>query len=102
MPTAIVERIISLEWPSQARLRTVLTGADTLHGFPPAGLPFTLVNNYGPTECTVVATSGEVPPNPEAHEIPAVGIPITNTRVYILDHQLKPVAMGSSGEMYIA
>jgi amino acid adenylation domain-containing protein len=101
MPTAIVERIIALDWPKETRLRTVLTGADTLHRFPPAGLPFELVNNYGPTECTVVATSGTVPAMSQTNERPTIGQAITNTRVYILDDHLKAVKAGLPGEMYI-
>jgi hypothetical protein len=34
-----------------------------LHRRPTTGLPFVLVNNYGPTECTVLATSGTVTPD---------------------------------------
>ena len=33
---------------------------------PRPGLPFAVVNNYGPSECTVVATSGLVPPLADA------------------------------------
>ena len=52
---------MTLEWPAHTALRTLLTGAETLRQFPSDDLPFQLVNNYGPTECTVVATSGSVP-----------------------------------------
>ena len=55
---ALAERLMTLIWPSAVSLRFLLTGADTLRHYPPSNLPFTLVNNYGPTECTVVATSG--------------------------------------------
>ena len=60
IPTPLAEPLIALEWPSDTALRTLLTGADTLHRYPASGLPFQLINNYGPTECTVVATSGVV------------------------------------------
>ena len=62
VPTVLAEQLLHATWPAGTRLRALLTGADTLHRRPPAGLPFALVNNYGPTECTVVATSGTVEP----------------------------------------
>ena len=54
LPTTLAESLIDLEWPKQTALRFLLTGADTLHRRPTKTLPFELVNNYGPTECTVV------------------------------------------------
>src|SRR5204863_2380377 len=57
LPTALAERVIELDWPQAAALRFLLMCADTLHRRPTQELPFELVNNYGPTECTVVATS---------------------------------------------
>jgi non-ribosomal peptide synthetase component F len=62
VPTPLVERMIKLPWPARTSLRFLLTGADTLQHYPAAGLPFQLVNNYGPTECTVVATSAIIAP----------------------------------------
>jgi non-ribosomal peptide synthetase component F len=62
VPTALCEELIALEWPATAALRTVLTGGDVLHRRPRAGLPFQVVNNYGVSEATVVATSGIVCP----------------------------------------
>src|SRR5215471_3355155 len=59
--TAIAEQLLQLDWPANTGLRYLLTGADTLKTYPSARLPFVLVNNYGPTECTVVSTSGVVP-----------------------------------------
>lgn len=100
VPTPLAERLLALEWPSDTALRTILTGADTLHRHPPAGLPFVLVNNYGPTECTVVATSGIVPAG-GADRLPAIGRPIDNTEVHILDENLRPVLPGAPGELCI-
>lgn len=101
LPTALAERIMILEWPDSTELRFLLTGADTLHRYPSAKVPFVLVNNYGPTECTVVATSGRVQPVDSATNLPTIGRPITNTRVYILDERLRPVPSGVAGELYI-
>jgi amino acid adenylation domain-containing protein len=99
-PTAVAEQMIGLSWPPAADLRILLTGGDKLRRYPPSGLPFTLVNNYGPTEAAVVATSGEVPPE-ETDSEPSIGYPIDNTKIYVLDEHLQPVPQGVTGEIYI-
>ena len=78
---------------------TVLIGGDRLKRWPdamPAGQ--SLVNNYGPTENTVVATSGLLQPDDAVLHI---GRPIANTRLYILDGQGQPVPVGVAGEIHI-
>jgi len=99
LPTALAEALMTLEWPTDTALRILLTGADTLHRHPAANLPFELVNNYGPTECTVVATSGRVQNG--AVGLPTIGRPIDNTQVYILDEKLQRVPTGASGELCV-
>jgi amino acid adenylation domain-containing protein len=100
VPTALVEPMLQAQWSAKMALRYVLTGADTLHRYPAAGLPFELVNNYGPTECTVVATSGIVKASSEGAR-PAIGSAIANTQIYLLDENCGPVAPGETGEIYI-
>jgi amino acid adenylation domain-containing protein len=101
VPTAMAERVMTLPWPRRTPLRVMLTGAETLHHYPSPRLPFVLVNNYGPTECTVVATSGTVPCNEHADGRPSIGWPIANTQIYILDEQLRQVPPGVPGELHI-
>ena len=102
LPTPLAERVTTLEWPSKHSLRIMLTGADTLHHYPSRKLRFQLVNNYGPTECTVVATSGVVPPNPQGtDQLPTIGRPIENVRVYVLDPNMQQVPVGQVGEIYL-
>jgi amino acid adenylation domain-containing protein len=101
LPTALAEAMIALPWPPNTSLRFLLTGADVLHRYPPPDLPFALVNNYGPTECTVVATSGVVPSDAKPGELPTIGQAIDGARIYIVDEQMKPVPEGMSGEMLI-
>ncbi len=101
LPTALAESVMALEWPSTTSLRYLLTGADTLHHYPSPTLPFALVNNYGPTEATVVATSGRVLPTVQANLPPSIGRPIANTQIYILDERLQQVPIGTPGELYI-
>jgi amino acid adenylation domain-containing protein len=101
IPTPMAERLLMLPWPAKTALRTMLTGADTLHYYPPAGLPFQLINNYGPTECTVVTTSGPVHPDGTTDRLPPIGRAIDNMQVFILDESGKPVPTGAPGELYI-
>jgi amino acid adenylation domain-containing protein len=101
IPTPLAEHLLTLPWPPETALRTMLTGADTLHVYPPAGLPFLLVNNYGPTECTVVATSGPVHSNASTHQLPPIGRAIANTETHILDELGNQVPMGTAGELHI-
>ena len=98
--TPMAERMIALAWPF-TDLRLMLTGADTLHRYPPADLPFELVNNYGPTESTVVASSGVVSSHGSTERLPPIGWPIDNTEIYILDERLEPVPSGRPGELHI-
>jgi amino acid adenylation domain-containing protein len=99
--TPLAESLTRLEWPRDSALRILLTGADTLHHYPPANLPFALVNNYGPTECTVVATSGTVVPHSHPTGRPSIGRPIDNFQIYILDEYSQPVPTGTVGQLHI-
>ncbi|MGZ8222346.1 MAG: non-ribosomal peptide synthetase [Methylobacter sp.] len=58
-----------------------------------------LFNGYGPTEATVYSTSHE--PSAASLSWQAIGRPITNTRVYILDSNHQPVPIGVTGELFI-
>ena len=101
VPTAMAESLIGLDWPAQTSLRFLLTGADVLHRYPSSNLPFVLINNYGPTECTVVATSGAVLPDPAIEGRPTIGRPIDNVEIHILGESGEPVPAGDVGEIYI-
>ena len=104
VPTPLAEALIALPWPKETALRLLLTGGDVLHRYPAPGLPFQLVNNYGPTECTVVTTSGIVPPNGNPHGAtpPLIGQAIDGHRIYILNEWMQPASPGEIGELHIA
>jgi amino acid adenylation domain-containing protein len=102
VPTPLAQRLMLLDWPAETPLRFLLTGADTLQQYPRAGLPFTLVNNYGPTECTVVSTSCAVTYRDHPSALPPIGRPIANTQAFVLDEHLQQVPQGSVGELHIA
>ncbi|HEX2095689.1 MAG TPA: amino acid adenylation domain-containing protein [Longimicrobiaceae bacterium] len=67
-----------------------------------------LVNTYGPTEATVVATLADLtdngavpaPAEPPLPPVP-IGAPVPNARVYALDSRMEPVPVGARGELYI-
>jgi amino acid adenylation domain-containing protein len=101
LATPLAERTMMLEWPKAAALRVMLTGADTLHHYPPAKLPFQLINNYGPTECTVVASSGPVLPSERPGRLPTIGRAIDNVQILILNERRQEVPSGEPGEIYI-
>ena len=101
VPTVLAEPLLAGDWPKQTALRYLLTGGDTLHRSPSPSFPVTVVNNYGPTECTVVATSGAVPSAGNELVAPSIGKPIAHTRIYILDASGNPVSNGEIGEIYI-
>ncbi|MDQ6898006.1 MAG: non-ribosomal peptide synthetase [Candidatus Dormibacteraeota bacterium] len=101
LPTPLAETALNVDWPSETRLRFLLTGGDRLSRHPRTGLPFVLVNNYGPTEGAVVATSGRVLPAQTARRPPSIGRPIDHVRAYVVDAQLRPVPPGTAGELLI-
>jgi amino acid adenylation domain-containing protein len=84
-------------------LRKLMLGGEAL---PPAlaaqlraAVSGEIFNLYGPTETTVWSAAHRITSN----ESPvAIGRPIANTRIYILDPHLKPVPPGAHGELFIA
>jgi hypothetical protein len=88
-----------MAWPADTALRVLLTGADRLTVRPAPGLPFRFVNNYGPTESTVVATSGDVAP--EGEGLPSIGTAIAGTTIHLLREDGTPVGTGEAGEIWI-
>ncbi|MEW9682768.1 amino acid adenylation domain-containing protein [Pseudomonas sp. TE50-2] len=95
LPTPVAEYAFTqgLRHPT---LRTLLIGGDRLRQF--SGDPgCVVVNNYGPTESTVVATSGLVLPGGALD----IGRPIANARVYLLDEARQLVPCGVTGELYV-
>lgn len=93
LPTQVAEQFMQLE---NHCLKTLLVGGDRLQKV--ASQTYQIVNNYGPTENTVVTTSGIVKPD----EPVMIGKPISNHRVYVLDknHEIQPV--GVPGELCIS
>src|SRR5579859_345066 len=110
VPSALSE-VLSVHG-AKARARTVVLAGEALTAHAVAAIRAALPgagirNIYGPTEATVYATAWR---EPEAGEWPAdgkagappIGRPVWNTWAYVLDGKLKPVPVGSAGELYLA
>ncbi|WP_345137421.1 amino acid adenylation domain-containing protein [Dactylosporangium darangshiense] len=95
----------ALPWPD--RLRLVIIGADQAQPHAVAawrarfGDRVTLLNTYGPTEATVIATAARLGAA-DARRRPPIGRPIAETAAYVLDERLRPVPGGMPGELYLA
>ncbi|WP_416987017.1 amino acid adenylation domain-containing protein, partial [Streptomyces sp. T028] len=88
-------------------LREVLTGGDVVPAQAMAAVleacPGVAVRPvYGPTETTFCATQYAVGSGAAVPETPPIGSPMDNTRLYLLDGDLRPVPCGVVGELYVA
>ncbi|WP_186399805.1 non-ribosomal peptide synthetase [Stappia sp. P2PMeth1] len=99
VPTPLAEAMLAGGQPLPPHLEVMLTGGDRLRRRPDPSHGMTLVNHYGPAECSVVATAGTV--GPEGDGAPSIGRPVSGTAVYVLDDHLNHVPLGAPGELCI-
>ncbi|TCP59139.1 amino acid adenylation domain-containing protein [Tumebacillus sp. BK434] len=59
-----------------------------------------MINAYGPTECTVLATAPTLTEDLIGKSV-SIGRPIANTEAYVLDENLRPVPVGVPGELLL-
>ncbi|MEV4616047.1 amino acid adenylation domain-containing protein [Kitasatospora sp. NPDC049258] len=86
-------------------LRLTVSSGESLRPFLAAGghrvLGGRLVNQYGPTECTMTSTRLHLPEEPET-TADLIGTPIDEVAVRLLDADLAPASDGEAGEIHIA
>jgi amino acid adenylation domain-containing protein len=99
VPAVLGECLMTMEWPTETTLRLLISGGDKLQRGPVAGLPFKVVNQYGPTECSVVSTWTVLEPG--VNGAPPIGRPVPGATIYLLDELGELVADGEVGEIYI-
>lgn len=105
LPTALFNRLVEHDPKSVAGYRTLLVGGEAMSSeHARKALPHmegVLVNAYGPTENTTLATTHQVTHVPAGAKSVPIGVPVSNSTVVILDDALTPVPAGVKGEIYI-
>jgi amino acid adenylation domain-containing protein len=82
-------------------LRTAMSGGEAMDQALANGMrsmAHDVWNLYGPTETTIYSSRARI----SAGQLPTLGGPLENTRLYVLDRHLNPVPLGCTGEIYIA
>ncbi|KAG0221108.1 hypothetical protein BGW42_008251, partial [Actinomortierella wolfii] len=92
--------------PELAKLRLIMFGGEqgnlsTFTSLRQYGGPQHLIHGYGPTEGTTIDTFYEATSDDDKLERLPIGRPISNTTIYVLDSQCRPVPIGVVGELYI-
>ncbi|GGN74881.1 hypothetical protein GCM10011579_054430 [Streptomyces albiflavescens] len=104
----MAERLWRLEWPEGTPLENIRVCGERIQSWPPAGLPFRLINLYGSAEATVVASCDitelgeQLGAQGRDRRLPPIGRPTTNVTTYVLDEELRPLPPGLVGELCIA
>jgi amino acid adenylation domain-containing protein len=101
--TAIGEKLLRLEWPSEGvALKALRIAGDRLTIYPEKKYPFRLYNLYGPTEDTVWTSWLELDTDNRWGPSPPIGKPVGNHRVYILGADRGLLPIGVPGELCIS
>ncbi|HZX29429.1 MAG TPA: amino acid adenylation domain-containing protein, partial [Telluria sp.] len=100
---SLLDAVTAATVPGAARLRLALVSGEVLKeahvnaARAAFGDGLSLVNQYGPTECTMTSTFFPVEPGQPV----CVGKPIANMQVYVLDDAMAPVPPGIVGSIHI-
>ncbi|WP_160718118.1 non-ribosomal peptide synthetase, partial [Chitinophaga solisilvae] len=99
--TGLVPSVVNSLRGRASSLSYLLTGGDRLPAVDLSGLPYRLVNNYGPTENTVVTSYYELTAA-DGDRVPPIGRAVSHTRTYILGPGGEPVPVGVAGELCVS
>lgn len=99
VPTAMVHRWAEEEWPQGPSLLRIRTGGEALRKLPSLP-PYPLINHYGPTEASVVATFHEVDPK-ALRGAASIGVAAARAEVEIVDPAGFDLQGEGIGEIYI-
>ncbi|TRX53357.1 amino acid adenylation domain-containing protein [Fulvivirga sp. M361] len=100
-------REMSIPANAKANLKRLIVGGEKLETqlaleiYQLFGEQVEIFNEYGPTEATVGCMIHAYAPNEESQTV-AIGRPIANTEVHVLDPNMNPVPQGVLGELFVA
>ncbi|MCP4658545.1 MAG: amino acid adenylation domain-containing protein, partial [bacterium] len=107
LTTGLFHQMVDENLPGLGSVRQLLAGGDVLSARHLrrvlAELPGChLVSCYGPTESTTFTSCAPLCSPGAVADSVSIGRPISNTRAYVLDRQLRPAPVGVFGELHIA
>ena len=107
LTTAVFNLVVDERLDDLRPLRQLFTGGEFVSSRHFRRLHETLPNCalchvYGPTENTTFSTFYPVSEGPAPMVSIPIGRPLSNTRIYILDENLSPVPVGTTGDLYTA
>jgi len=102
MSVIMAEAVCRLARGRKLSLRYLLTGGDQLRVAFSENLCFQLINEYGPTEYTVVATRYPVTRSFGAGDSVPIGKPARGTRAYVMNGSQQLLPRGVAGELVLA
>eukprot|EP01102_Stenamoeba_stenopodia_P012400 TRINITY_DN3915_c0_g1_i1.p1 TRINITY_DN3915_c0_g1~~TRINITY_DN3915_c0_g1_i1.p1 ORF type:complete len:858 (+),score=200.87 TRINITY_DN3915_c0_g1_i1:610-3183(+) len=97
--TPIVEAMLDLPLPKKLKLEVMTTGGDKLHRGFRKSVPFRFDNDYGPSECSIMASHFTIPSGFDRP--PPIGKPVGNTQLYVVNKYNQNLPVGVPGELLI-
>ncbi len=101
LPTPVAEMFMLSPVAPESKLKYLYVGGDRLTRRPAKDFSPDVVNLYGPSECTVIASEKVIEHEGEVDYSPTIGVPVDNTQIYILDEDYNVLSEGETGEIYI-
>ncbi|WP_257137762.1 non-ribosomal peptide synthetase, partial [Bacillus pseudomycoides] len=104
--TALFNMLVDMDLNVMKGLRKILFGGEKVSVFHVqkalrAVGSDRLIHVYGPTESTVFTTFYPINELKEGAVTVPIGVPISNTKVYVLDHKQRLCPIGVPGELYV-
>ncbi|MEJ6472777.1 amino acid adenylation domain-containing protein [Pseudoalteromonas piscicida] len=104
LPTSLADVFLKHPEANTLALHNLFVGGELLTQSDSSDYPFDIINHYGPTEYSVVATRSILSKSKTANSqvVPPIGYAIAGTEAYILNDQLEVVSQGDVGELYLS